>query len=85
MQIGLIFSSNDPKQKEARDSVKQYLNNTGVLAEYTEFDKIVSSPTLIIDGLALSEKRKEKRAEQSRMFPNRSDMLQFLEQNLWCL
>ena len=85
MQIGLIFSSNDPKQKKARDSVKQYLNSSGVLAEYSEFDKTVESPTLIIDGLALSEKRKEKRSKQSSMFPNSSDMLSFLEQNLWCL
>ncbi len=85
MQIGLIFSSNDPKQKEARDSVKQYLDDSGVLAEYSEFDKKVESPTLIIDGLALSEKRKEKRSNQNSMFPNRSDMLSFLEQNLWCL
>jgi len=85
MEIGLIFSSEDPKQKEARDSVKKYIDNSGVLAEYSEYDKTVHSPTLIIDGLALSEKRKIKREAQNSMYPACSDMLKFLEQHIWCL
>ena len=85
MEIGLVFSSKDPKQKEARDSIIQFINSSGLLAEYSESDKSVDSPTLIIDGLALSEKRKATREETLRMYPGSSDMLQFLEQNLWCL
>ena len=85
MEIGLVFSSKDPKQKEARDSVLKYIQNSGLLAEYAEADKTVTSPTIIINGLALSEKRKNKRETQIAMFPNRSDMIHFIEEHIWCL
>ncbi len=83
MEIGLVFSSKDPKQKEASDSVIHFIDSSGLLAEYSEHDKSVDSPTIIIDGLALCEKRKAKRDKQFTMFPDRKDMLQFIEQNIW--
>ena len=85
MEIGLVFSSKDPKQKKARDSVKQFIDSTGLLANYSELDKKVKSPTLNINGLSLTEKRKMKRKAQISMYPNSNDMLQFIEQHIWRL
>ncbi len=85
MEIGLVFSSKDPKQKEARDSVRQFIDSTGLLAKYSELDKKVKSPTLNINGLSLSEKRKMKRKAQISMYPTSSDMLDFIEQHIWRL
>ncbi len=85
MEIGLVFSSKDPIQKEARDSIINFIDNSGMLAKYSELDKKVQSPTLIINGLSLTEKRKMKREDRRAMYPDRSEMLQFIEQHIWCL
>ena len=85
MEIGLVYSSKDPRQKKARDFVKSFIDEYGLLAEFEESDKEVSSPTLIIDGLALCEKRKKTRLLQDKMFPDIQDMAKILEYHSWCL
>lgn len=85
MEIGLVYSSKDPRQKKARDFVKSFIQEHGLLAEFAETDRPVNSPTLIIDGIALREQRKQKRDVQSKMFPDINDMAKLLEYHTWCL
>ena len=85
MQIGFIFSSKDPKQKRARDYIKGFIEQHGILAEFAESDRPVSSPTLYIDGIAISDNRKQPRENNSAMFPDIPQIKEMLEYHTWCL
>ena len=50
MEIGLIFSVKDPRQARARDFVKKFVRERGILAKIVETERQVKSPTVIIDG-----------------------------------
>jgi len=85
MEIGLIYSRKDPRQAKARDFVRRFVRERGVLASIFESDQPVTSPTLIIDGQALKDKRSKPRGEKPRMYPSIEDIARALEEHIWCL
>jgi hypothetical protein len=85
MEIGLIYSRLDPKQTEARDFVMRYIQERGITANITEHEQPVTSPTVIINGQTLTEKRTKPRDLNTRMFPDIEDIACALEQHAWTL
>ncbi len=85
MEIGLIYSKDDPRQTEARDFVHRFIRERGILARVVESNQPVKSPTLIINGHALKDQRTEQRTSRHAMFPALSDIARALEQHLWSL
>ena len=85
MEIGLIYSSKDPIQRNTRDFVFEFVQKRGILANIVEQDKPVESPKVIIDGDALFEKRKTKRKGQLAVFPDKESIAKLLEYHSWCL
>jgi hypothetical protein len=85
MEIGLIYSGKDPRQRRARNSLREYLRERGILADFTETETDVKSPTIIIDGHTLTDERRKPREKQPAMYPNVKDMLAALERHAWCL
>ena len=85
MEIGLIYSGKDPRQMRARDFLHEYLRERGILAEFTETETDVKSPTLIVDGHTLTDERRRPRQDQPAMYPNVKDIVAALERHVWCL
>lgn len=85
MEIGLIYSRKDPRQTKARDFVRRFVRERGVLAHIFETEKTVKSPTVIIDGHAIREKRRKPRSEQPAMYPSVDDIARALEEHIWCV
>ena len=69
----------------ARDRLREYLRDRGILAEFTETETDVKSPTIIIDGHALTDERRRPRKNQRAMYPNAKDIIAALERHVWCL
>lgn len=85
MEIGLIYSKKDPRQSEARDFLRRFVEERGIVARIIESEQPVASPTLIINGQTLSEKRTLPRGVATRMFPGVDDIAHALEQHIWSL
>jgi len=85
MEIGLVYSSKDPRQLKTRDFIKNFIKERGILANVIETDKPVKSPTVIVDGLALTDLRKKPRGEKTSHFPSLKDIAKALEMHAWCL
>jgi hypothetical protein len=83
MEIALIYSRKDPRQVQARDFVKKFVDERGVLAKIVEWEQPVKSPTVIVNGRALKDQRKKPRSKNDPMFPSTSDIARFLERQLW--
>ncbi|MFQ6009043.1 MAG: hypothetical protein ACE5K8_08850 [Candidatus Zixiibacteriota bacterium] len=83
MEIGFIYSSKDPRQVQARDFVKKFVNERGVLAKIIESEQPVKSPTVIVNGRALKDQRRKPRSKDAPMYPTTSDIANFLERYLW--
>jgi hypothetical protein len=83
MDIGLVYSSEDPRQIEARDFLLQFIKERGILARYKEMEKPVKSPTLIVNGYTLEDLRTKPRQGSPTMFPDKQDMVKVLEQVSW--
>ncbi len=85
MEIGLIYSKDDPRQTEARDFVHRFIRERGILAQVVESNQPVESPTVIINGHALKDQRGAPRSNRRSMFPALADIARALEQQLWSL
>lgn len=86
MDIGLVYSDKDPRQKQARDFLRRFLQERGVLASIFEAKKDVASPTLIINGQAIRDlRRKPREGQENKMYPGISDIASALERHLWVL
>ena len=83
MEIGLIYSSKDPRQVQAREFVKKFVNERGVLADIIESEQPVKSPTVIVNGQALKDQRQKPRQKHEPMYPSTTDIAHFLERHLW--
>ncbi len=83
MDIGLVYSSKDPRQIEARDFLLRFIKERGILVRYEEMEKPVKSPTLIVDGFTLRDLRSQPRHDSTTMFPDKGDMTEMLEQLFW--
>jgi hypothetical protein len=85
MEIGFIYSQNDPRQIEARKKVARYCEERGILARIIDQIKPVKSPTVIINGHALTDRRQKPRSKHARMFPSVDDILGAIERHAWSL
>jgi hypothetical protein len=85
MEIGLIYSKKDPRQAEAREFLKRFVEQRGIVARIIESEQPVTSPTVIINGQTLSEQRSKPRSAGARMFPSFDDIAHALERHLWSL
>ena len=83
MEIGLIYSSKDPRQTQARDFVREFVEERGILANIVESEQPVKSPTVIVDGHTLKDSRQKPRGKDQTMYPSTSDIARFLERHLW--
>lgn len=85
MEIGLIYSKDDPRQTETRDFVHTYLRERGILAQVVETEQPVDSPTVVINGEALKDQRTKPRGTDKACFPALSDIAHAIEQHVWSL
>ncbi len=85
MDIGLIYSQNDPRQKKAYDFVKQFVKDRGMLAHLVCEERPVDSPTFIINGFTIKEERTIPREDSDKMFPSVDDIARILDEHIWCL
>ena len=85
MEIGLIYSREDPRQAEARDFVTRFVQERGILARIVETSRPVKSPTVIINGQTLKEKRRRPREEHPEMYPSVDDIARTLEEHVWSI
>jgi hypothetical protein len=85
MDIGFVYSQKDPRQTKARDFVHDFVKKRGILARVFEAHSEVESPTLIIDGITLTDQRRTPREEKPRMYPSIKDIAEALERHTWSL
>ena len=85
MDIGLVYSKDDPRQRQARDFVLRFVRERGVQATISETVRDVNSPTLIVNGRTLADRRKKPRDKKPSMFPSVKDIAAALEQHVWSL
>lgn len=85
MEIGLVYSSKDPRQREARNFVWRYVQERGILARIVEEDRPVQTPTVIVNGRELTDLRSKPRGGTSEMFPSLEHIAKALEEHVWCL
>lgn len=85
MEVGLVYSSRDPRQQRARDFVINYIKERGILARIIESDEPVESPTVIVNGQTLTDLRQKPRRRGAAMFPDLESIARILEQHAWCL
>ncbi len=83
MEIGLIYSKKDPRQAEARHFVEQFIEERGILASIIESEQPVLSPTIIINGCPLTDRRSAPRSQAGHMYPDLSDIGRALEEQFW--
>ncbi len=86
MEIGLTYSSKDPKHIKTCEFVRNYIRERGILARITESDRRVPVPRMTINGCCVSGGSFRKKVRSAReKFPSMSDIARALEQNLWSL
>ena len=85
MDINLVYSRKDPRQAEARDFLQRFVAERGILANIIETEKDVASPTIVINGRTLADKRTKPRDDRPRMYPGLKDIADALEHQLWTL
>lgn len=83
MEISFIYSKDDPRQAKARNFVKQFIQERGVLAKVIESEQPVKSPTLIINGQILTDSRQKPRENNPRMYPGIDEIARVLEKHIW--
>jgi len=85
MEIGVIYSSSDPSQRQTLDFVRSFIRERGILANLVETVQPVKSPTIVIDGHTLSDQRSQPRDENAPVYPGIPDVARALERHLWGL
>ena len=85
MDIGLVYSENDPRQTKARNFLREFIKKHGMNATLSEKRKKVTSPTLIINGETLKDMRQTPRESNAPMFPGLKEIAAALEHHLWSL
>jgi len=85
MDIGLVYSENDPRQTKTRDFLRQFIKKHGMNATISETRRKVASPTVIINGETLKDMRQIPRGKNAPMFPGLKEIAAALEHHLWSL
>ena len=87
MEIGLVYSKKDPRHKETRAFLRKFVQEHGILADIVESEAMVESPTVTIDGCAItgSQTKSHQDKVSGGVFPSTRDIAKALEQSIWCL
>ncbi len=88
VEIGLIYSSKDPRQARTREFLRKFVRERGILAHFIETEKPVKAPIVTIDGYTVTGKSKpaKNRGRNSNAtIPSTKDLTQELEKSIWCL
>ena len=87
MEIGLIYSSKDPKQAKTCDFVRRFVRERGILARIVESEQPVKTPSITIDGCTVvgSGVVRPKTNGLTTHFPSTKEIAKALEQSIWCL
>ena len=85
MDVGLVYSSKDPRQLKARDFVINFIKERGILANVVESDEPVDAPIVVVNGQTLTDMRKKPRKNSIGMFPDFEAIARILEKHAWCL
>jgi hypothetical protein len=88
MEIGLIYSSKDPRQAKTREFLRRFVRERGILARFVETERPVKVPTVIIDGRTVTCSTSESNSNGKSVaapFPTISDLTRALEKSIWCL
>ena len=86
MEVGLVYSSKDPRQAKTRDFVVNFLNERGVLAQVVECDSPVEIPRITINGCEIeANPRKAGKLMSALRFPSVDDITRALERGIWCV
>ena len=87
MEIGLVYSSGDPRHAQARAFVKDFIRERGILANMVETEKPVRIPTITINGCKIMPGEAARRSDDSKpgVFPSLEDISRALERGFWCL
>ena len=88
MEIGLVYSSKDPRQTKTREFLKRFVRERGILARFVETERPVKAPTVTIDGRAVNCSTSESNANNTNVaahFPTTKEISRALEQSIWCL
>jgi len=87
MEIGLIYSSKDPQQLAARDFIKKFVEEHGVLAHIVESEEEVVSPRITINGCDLLGGTGQKPVRNKRpiQIPSFDEIGNALERTIWSL
>ena len=85
MDIGLVYSENDPQQTKTRDFVREFIKKHGMNATISETSERVASPIVVIDGEILKDLRRVPREKNAPMFPGLKEIAAALEHHLWSL
>jgi hypothetical protein len=83
MDIEVIFSKADPIQRSTRDFVVKFCQERGILARIYEYEDIVQSIMLVVDGVMLKEKRLRPRPDDTTPYPTHEVIARTLEQHAW--
>ena len=87
MDIGLIYSKNNPQHAMTRDFIKSFIKDRGVLARFIETDKPVKYPTITVNGCQVVEPSRisRKNSDAGLRFPTTDEIGKVLEKSIWCL
>ena len=87
MEIGLVYSSKDPRQAAARDFVHRYIKEHGILAHVVETEQPVQTPTITVDGCCISGSPlpATKGLSKRLRFPSLDEIAAALEEKVWSL
>ncbi|MFH1687380.1 MAG: hypothetical protein ABIE70_07650 [bacterium] len=86
MEIGLLYSSKDPRHLLTRDFVRRFVSDRGILANLIEVEQSVEVPTITINGSAVEAPAKRSGATgKSGKFPSITEIEKALEKGFWCL
>ena len=86
MEIGLTYSSKDPRQARTRDFVKSFIRERGILARFIESEQPVQVPTITVNGCPVTDYSGPDKSNKHRSrFPTRQDIAHALEKSIWCL
>ncbi len=86
MEIGLTYSSKDPRQIQTRDFVRKFIKDRGILAHLVENEQPVKAPTISINGCCISDNVYIAAAGKRKVqFPTIDNIARALERNIWSL
>lgn len=86
MEIGFLYQKNDPQQVKARNYLRRYVRERGILAKIIETDKKVTTPTIIINGHSLKDRRRRARTLESgrrSVYPTPAVIADALDAFIW--